>query len=292
MQLTILGSGTGIPLPDRASPSLALVGGNRSMLFDLGPGALRQASLMGLDFRSIDHLFFTHFHPDHTTDLIHFLFATRNPLIVEKRAPFIITGPTGFKDFYGRLNKAFSNWLQLPQDMITIEERDIEKRETVHYDDWTIISEPVLHTPRSLAYRVETPDGINFVYSGDTGFCDAIVDLAHETDVLILECSFPENQEVEGHLTPSLAGKVAALAKTEKLVLLHFYPETLAADLNGPCRKYYNGKIVLGRDGMAIDLPKMPRNQSNSQAVQRGNTSHCINPTRQGLVAVYTDPDI
>ncbi len=117
-----------------------------------------------------------------------------------------------------------------------------------------MISNPVKHTPQSLAYRVELPWGKSFVYSGDTGFCSQIVDLAQGTDLLILDCSFPDGDEVEGHLTPFQAGRIASLAGVNKLLLIHFYPEVLATDMAKQCRTAYAGELILARDLLHLRL--------------------------------------
>ena len=92
------------------------------------------------------------------------------------------------------------------------------------------------------------------VFSGDTGYCRAIVDLSKGADLLVLEASFPEGQAVEGHMTPAEAGRVAAEAGVERLVLTHFYPEVLATDIEGQCRQAYGGTLILARDLMEIEV--------------------------------------
>ena len=57
MQLTILGSGTSVPLPDRASPSLAVEVENETILMDMGPGTLRQMARAGLRHESVGRIF-------------------------------------------------------------------------------------------------------------------------------------------------------------------------------------------------------------------------------------------
>ena len=57
MKLIILGSGTSIPLADRASPSLALIVAGSPILFDMGPGTLCQMTRAGLDFEKIEQIF-------------------------------------------------------------------------------------------------------------------------------------------------------------------------------------------------------------------------------------------
>ncbi|MBN2126574.1 MAG: MBL fold metallo-hydrolase, partial [Deltaproteobacteria bacterium] len=120
--------------------------------------------------------------------------------------------------------------------------------------DFTLHSRPLPHTPHSLGYRVELPSGKSLVYSGDTGYCDAIVELAMHTDLLLLECSFPDWAPVEGHLTPSLAGKIARLSGAKRLALLHFYPDVLTTDIVSQCRRAYSGTLILGRDLLHIRI--------------------------------------
>jgi ribonuclease BN (tRNA processing enzyme) len=92
------------------------------------------------------------------------------------------------------------------------------------------------------------------VYSGDSGFCEELLDVAEGTDLLVLESSFPEGQEVEGHLTPSQAGQIATLAKVNRLVLIHFYPECLATDITAQCRKSYGGELIIGNDLLHLHI--------------------------------------
>ncbi len=239
---------------DRASPSLALIVNNSPILFDMGPGTVCQLTKAGLDFEKIKQIFITHFHPDHTADLIHFLFATRNPSIIKRRSPFLITGPNGLKELVHKLQVAYDNWLTLPSETMGIEEVAVGKSTQRNYDDFRIITCPTNHTPHSIAYRVETHTGKTFVYSGDTGYCDDIVRLSENADLLVLECAFPDGNEVEGHLTPSLAGKIATLANVKQLILTHFYPECLASDIEAQCRKTFKGELILGRDLLEIRI--------------------------------------
>ena len=116
------------------------------------------------------------------------------------------------------------------------------------------MSQPIKHTSNSLAYSIHGKTGESFVYSGDTSFCDEIVTLSRDCDLLILECSFPEGEGVEGHLTPAQAGRIATLAGARKLLLIHFYPGVLETDITGDCRRTYKGELILGRDMLHISV--------------------------------------
>ncbi len=252
MNIIILGSGTGLPLGDRASPAFVLLSDEGPVLFDMGPGTLRQLSRTGIPHNRLEHIFITHFHPDHTADLVHFLFATRHPSILAKRRPFTITGPQGFKDFHRGLERAYGNWLDIPPEIMEIQELAATRKDKIGYKTFEVISQPVKHSEPSIAYRVEHSSGKSLVYSGDTGFCPEIIDLAKGSDLLILECALPEDKEIEWHLTPSLAGKIATQAGVRRLLLVHFYPEVLETDITTECRKTYDGELILGRDLLHI----------------------------------------
>jgi ribonuclease BN (tRNA processing enzyme) len=248
MNVIVLGSGTAIPSNDRGSPSLAVVIEGRPILFDIGPGTLRQLTRAGIDYEQIERVFLTHFHPDHTADLVQLLFASRNPAVLRRRRSFVVTGPPGTGRLIASLQGAYPDWLRLPPEIMGIEELDMGKNVRRDYGNFTVITTPTNHTPHSLAYRVEDREGKAVVYSGDTGFCDSVVELAQGADLLVLESSFPDGEECDGHLTPSLAGRMAGLAGVERLVLIHFYPECLRTDVAAQCRTTYGGELILGED--------------------------------------------
>ena len=255
MEIILLGSGTGIPLNYRASPSLALLDiDDDPVLFDMGPGTLRQLTRAGMGHDEIRRVFITHFHPDHTADLIHLLFVTRNPAVFESRKPFVISGPRGIKEFIQSLQAAYANWISLPSEIMTIEEIDVRINPERDYPNFKLTAQSTKHTPESIAYRIDDRSGKSVVYSGDTGFCNEIVDLAMGADFLILECSFPDGKGIEGHLTPSQAGRIASLAGAKRLLLTHFYPECLKADIAAQCRGVYKGELILGSDLLRIRI--------------------------------------
>lgn len=249
MKVTVLGSGTAVPTRDRASPGLFIEVADESLLLDGGTGTLHQLVRAGVPLDALDRVLYTHFHPDHVGDLPHLLFALRSPEIGRRRALWV-GGPRGLSRHYHLLGELYGPWVaNLP---FTLELCEL-KAETIDFGSWRLTARSVPHTDVSLAYRIDAADG-SLVCSGDTDYSDALIDLARDADLLILECAFPEDHKVSGHLIPSLAGEIAARAGVKKLLLTHFYPSCNGHDLLTPCEKLFPGTILLAQDLMRLSV--------------------------------------
>ena len=249
MELTIIGSGTGIPSKTRAYPCTLVKIKDKYLVFDTGPGSLRQLFLAGVTYMDIDHIYYSHFHPDHSLDLVSILFAMRynEP---KRTKPLYITGPTGLKVFHEGLLSTFGEVIKPKTFDLHFKEID---RGKLTYDGWEIIIEPLQHSMHSIGFRIESHDK-TLAYSGDTDYCVSIIRLARKVNTLVLECSFPDDQKVEGHLTPQLCARIAYESQCERLILSHFYPvcdDSIKKHNKGLLRKLkniYNGIIIFAED--------------------------------------------
>lgn len=253
MTVTILGSGTCVPSLERSSCSLLVETGRSKILLDCGPGTMRRLLEAGATVHEITHLFFSHFHPDHTGEMASFLFANRYVTEPGRKFPLVMAGGRGFVLFYGAFKKAYGTWIELPDNMLETEEFSTTGPDTKIYDDFSISTMPVSHNPESVAFRI-TAGTKSIVYSGDTDESNNLVALARNADMVIYESSMPDGLKVDGHLTPSLAGKMAKMANAGELVLTHFYPPCDKADIKQQCRSEYGGPIRIAKDLMKIEL--------------------------------------
>ena len=66
----------------------------------------------------------------------------------------------------------------------------------------------VCHPTESYGMRITDPSGATLVYSGDTGYCDALVDLARGADVFLCEASWTHSpsRPPKLHLSGTEAG--------------------------------------------------------------------------------------
>ena len=256
-ELIIIGSGTGIPSLRRGSPGLAVLSDSSTLLIDSGPGALRKMLEVGITYQDIDVLLYTHIHPDHVSDLVHVLFACKYADLPREKELLCLGGP-GFKSYFEKLKNLYGSWIEPQSYRLTVKEVSQEPLEEsslpLFYRDLRILSKPMAHISESFGYRIELKDGKSIAISGDTDYCQNIINLAAEVDLLVLECSSPDEKRMEGHLTPSLAGRIAAESRCKKLLLTHLYPVCDQFDIVGQCKKIFQGHIILGEDLMRIQI--------------------------------------
>ena len=254
INLTILGSGTCVPSLERSSCSVMLAVGDTQLLFDSGPGTMRRLLRANTTIFDVDYIFYSHFHPDHTAELVPFLFATKYPDTGQRQTVLTIVAGQGFEDFFAGLKTVYGKWIELDPGLVNIIQMNNRSADLLRLKDFTVQSAPVEHNPESIAYRITGPGGHSVVYSGDTDYSENLIALSKDADLLICESALPDDYRVKGHLTPSLAGDIATRAGVKKLVLTHFYPECDQTDIEQECRKAYGGPLVLAEDLMRIDI--------------------------------------
>ena len=250
MKVTILGSGTAVPSLQRNSSGVLIQETDVNTLVDFGYGNLKQLLKLGITYHDIDRIFFTHNHPDHMCDLIPFLFGSRYQLDARKNDLQIVAGP-GFRDFFDKLMLAFKHWLKPTEYKLNILEIDEGAYE---FESLKVQVGKVKHIAMSRGYRFTNDKGISIALSGDTDYCEGMIELGRETDLMILECAWPDEEKTEGHLGPTLAGKLAAEANCKKLCLTHFYPPCDLGSIRQTVQEIFKGELVLARDLMQFDL--------------------------------------
>ncbi|MBU2490123.1 MAG: ribonuclease Z [Proteobacteria bacterium] len=253
MRATVLGSGTCVVRVRRASSCVWVRVGGSQILLDTGMGALRRLAEAGGDPGEITHLFYSHLHPDHTAEFAPFLFAGKYPAGLARKKPFTVAGARGFSDFYKGLQTAWGHWIVPDEGMMTLQEVDADTPDRLDFPDFSVETFPMAHTPQSIGFRITAGGGI-LAYSGDTDVCGNLVSLARDADLFFCECSTPDGQKVEGHLTPSLAGAAAAEAGAKHLVLYHLYPECDETDIAAQAASAFKGKITVAEDLMEFSV--------------------------------------
>ena len=250
MEITLLGTGTGVPSLRRNPPCISIKFPNKTAIFDSGSGSLKSLFQNKIDYLDLDYIFYTHLHLDHVSELSAILFASKIPPTIRKK-PLAIYGPSGLNDYYKKIRELYNYTLhsdEYPLDISEIENKEIK------IEGHGISTRTLKHHDGGMGYRIVSPQGKVVVYSGDTDYCDEVIELSKDADLLILECSFPDQMAMKGHLSPTTAGRIAQRAKAKKLVFVHMYPICDKYDLVAPCKKEYNGELIVGEDLMKFNI--------------------------------------
>ncbi len=248
MRVTILGSGTAVPVTDRLPAGVLVQAGGAAIAVDLGPGTLRQLPKLGLDLNDLTGVLLTHYHTDHTADLAALLFALRNPRFAG-RPPLWIGGAPGLRALLQQLTGAWP-WLAARGYRLA----PLELTPGPHaLPPFSVDAVSVEHTAESLAYRIEA-GGARCAISGDSDVCDGLVEVARGVDLFVCEAAFPDGHKVDGHLTPALAAAAAERAGARRLCLTHFYPECEGHDLAAAAAAEFSGEVVLATDLCSFEL--------------------------------------
>jgi len=246
MKLTILGSGSCVPSKRRAPSGYLLESGTDKILLDGGSGTLRQIAKAGINYSSIQTVMYTHFHVDHTAELLPLLFARKHDPSQLRSKKLNIYGPEGMLEHIIRLDGFAGSWVYKDNDSITIKE--LKVNDEVMLGGCTVSCHSTYHQPESLGYRFRSDNGKIFSYTGDTDRGERLIPLLQDADIAVAECSFPDSSKARGHLTPSEIAQIAENADVKKLLLTHMYPEMDSVDPIPIIKKYFNGIVELAED--------------------------------------------
>jgi ribonuclease BN (tRNA processing enzyme) len=252
MKITVVGSGTVVPRLERRQSCVVVEAAGETLFFDLGSGAVRGMLRAGLDPFAVDRILFTHFHPDHTVDVVPLLFSINYGAEEERSRPLYLTGPEPLRAFWGSVTRVWGEFM-LGDYPTRVSELPHECLSPLDLPGCRLSWAPAKHRPESIAYRLDNEEG-SFVYTGDTEYSESVVDLARGAQTMLIECSFPDESPVPGHLTPSGVAEIASQAGVRRVVLTHVYPAADELDLRAEVGRGFGGEVVVAHDGLRFGL--------------------------------------
>src|SRR5438445_9564159 len=247
MELVTVGTGTVAPSASRTAACHWVSRGRLKILLDCGAGALHRLAEFGLPWQQVTHVVLSHFHPDHWGELPMLVYALKYTTAPPREEPLVILGPPGVVRLVKALAEGYGPWLLDPGFPIGI--LDIRDGEPFPLDaEVNLETFPGPQTRESVALAVAAREG-RLVYTGDTGPSSKLARWAAGADLLLAECSLPEEMALDIHLTPERAGELARDAGVRRLVLTHFYPPVETSDPARGAGARFGGPIAAARDG-------------------------------------------
>ncbi|WP_204802444.1 ribonuclease Z [Mycobacterium riyadhense] len=275
IEITLLGTGSPIPDPNRAGPSTLVRAGGQVFLVDCGRGVLQRAAAVGVGAAGLSALLLTHLHSDHIAELGDLLITSWVTNFAPDPAPLQVIGPPGTAETVEATLKAFGHDIGYRiahhADLNTpppIEVHEHTKGTVWDRDGVTIRVAPTDHRPvaPTIGFRVEA-GGASVVLAGDTLPCASLDALAAGADALVhtvirkdILANVPQQriQDVcDYHSSVQEAAATAARAGVATLVLTHYVPAPMPGQeeqWRALAATEFSGQIELGDDLHRVEV--------------------------------------
>lgn len=256
MKLHVLGSGSCIVAQKRTSSGYVIENDGSFVMVDTGTGTTKMLREKGFSTDQLDAVINTHRHPDHVSDLV--------PIIQDKvvrsfdqdEPDLTLYGPEDHLDYLkDRMHHEMrEHWTDFEQKFgFKLDVRELDEENQI--EDLKVQSFPAEHGPEDfncVSLRVSGEKTVFF--TGDTDYFEGLTENASGADIVVTDCSKPDELKAEGHMTPTESAKVAQEAEAETLVLSHLYPEAEESDIKEKASEVFTGEIVVAEDLMTLEI--------------------------------------
>lgn len=255
MRLTVLGSGSAMPAPGRVQSGYLLTDADRTLLVDCGSGVLGRLAETDVGYEGVSTVLLTHHHLDHVAALLPLLKARW----LAGETHLEVIGPTGTKSLIDGLLEVH-DYLEGRIDLAL---REVPPEHPFTAGGFDVVGRSTRHPMSCLAYRLSPPsretdptDG-PVTLSGDTEAFDGLARFAAGSDLLVHDCSFPDDVSVSGHPTPTALGASLADVDIDTLVCSHLYPHTTGREEEMKAcvkRAGFDGVVEMAVDGLTLEV--------------------------------------
>ena len=274
MKITLLGTGSPLPDPNRAGPATLVQAERTTLLFDCGRGVLMRLAAAMVPVATLNALLLTHLHSDHITDLNDVI--TSHWIMSAGPNRLTIYGPPTTKAVVDATIAALEHDIRYRQDhhsdltyrpdVVVVE---VTPGQTFECGGATIRVGRTDHRPvePTVGYRVDQ-GGRSVVIAGDTIPCaeldalcsgaSAYVQTAIRADIVKQIPNARIQDILDYHSSVEQAADTAARAGVGALVLTHYVPSVptpMLEQWKELVAPIYAGPVILGDDMTTYEIP-------------------------------------
>jgi ribonuclease BN (tRNA processing enzyme) len=264
MRITVLGKSPSWQDAGGACSGYLVEDGETRLLLDCGNGVFAKLR-QHLDYTQLDAILISHLHADHILDLVPFAYALtyaprQQPVPVagypgtDSPARPRLIAPGGATRCFRRLTGSWGSE-DLIEKAFALEEYD--PASTVEVGPLRAHFPEVPHFTTTYAIDFSsTSDGGRFTYSADCRPGDELVEIARDTDLLLVEATLPRPERTgdRGHMTPAEAGDHARRAGAKRVVLTHISDELDAEWAREEGSAAFGREVEVAREGAVYEV--------------------------------------
>ena len=273
MRITLLGTGSPLPDPNRAGPATLVTAEGLTVLVDCGRGVLMRLAAAGGLPPMLDALLLTHLHSDHISDLGDVI--TTRWVMSQVPRPFTIYGPVGTREVVEMTLASLSRDVRYRID----HHADLTEGPQVAVDEVAAGAEFIVgsatvrvgatdHKPvePTIAFRIAA-GGASAVLAGDGVPCATLDELCLGADAyvqavirddLVRAVPIARLQDIlDYHSTVAQAAQTAAKAGVGTLLLTHYVPAMQRGQESewlALAAAHFAGNVVLGDDLTSVEV--------------------------------------
>jgi len=241
-KITLLGTGTCQIEKDRMASSVLIELDQTRVVYDLGRGITQRLLKVGLRHDDVKHIVFSHFHPDHVSEIIPFLHAGSWSKIDPRTEELNIYGGIGVKVQMMRFMSLFGAD-ELVKESYAVNINEIRKNTFFIEDkEFSFFSLPPANN-LGLKFSFK---GKTYAITGDSSFHEHEVAFLKNVDLAIID---------SGHITDDEIIELSVLAQPKIMVCSHLYRNLDEERLRQTAQKQgYKGQLIVGNDLMSFNI--------------------------------------
>ncbi|MFL2759453.1 MAG: MBL fold metallo-hydrolase [Dehalococcoidia bacterium] len=277
LKITLLGTGTPVPLIDRMGCSVLIQAADQNVLIDCGRGAAQRINQTDTPLKDVFTILLTHLHYDHYIGVPD-LWLTG--WLYGRKIPVTVYGPPGTKSMIHNLAKTFEVDVHIRRDLD--EKFDPEgakilgnnvgpgfsyEKSGLRIESFEVDHHPV---PDAMGYIITYKEK-KVIISGDTRYMPSMSQISKGADLLIHEVAAPEaiwkrsnmigrdpehtQKIIDHHATPSQVGSIFKQSEVKLGAYYHIVGGPGAEEeVSKATKEVFEGNFLIPEDLTVIEI--------------------------------------